>query len=65
MLELSQVAKISRLELAQFELYSARVKEFTVHGRQSHPRTDGFGAEYARTLNSTQWAMLGNFTGGA
>ena len=63
MLELSQVAKVSRLELAQFELYSARVREFEVWGRQSHPRTDGFGSEYARTLNSTQWQLLGNFTG--
>lgn len=63
MLELSQVARVSRLELAQFELYSARVKEFSVHGRQSHPRTDGFGTDYARTLNSTQWKLLGSFMG--
>ena len=65
LLELSQVAKVARLELAQFELYSARVKEFQALGRQSHPRTDGFGSEYARTLDSPQWRLLGNFTGGA
>ncbi|PRW56078.1 membrane -like [Chlorella sorokiniana] len=60
-IELSQVARLSRLELAQFELYSARVKEFSAHGRQSHPRTDGFGTDYAKTLNSSQWKLLGNF----
>ena len=38
--ELSQVAKISRIELAQHELYSSRIKDFEVRGRQSHPRTD-------------------------
>jgi hypothetical protein len=65
LVELSQVAKVARLELAQFELYSARVKEFQALGRQSHPRTDGFGSEYARTLDSPQWRLLGNFTGGA
>lgn len=64
MLELSQVARVSRLELSQFELYSARVREFEAWGRQSHPRTDGHGSEYARTLNSSQWQLLGNFTGG-
>lgn len=62
MLELSQVAKVSRLELSQFELYSARVREFELLGRQSHPRTEGFGSEYGRTLNSTQWKLLGSFT---
>ena len=64
LLELSQVAKVARLELAQFELYSARVREWQALGRQSHPRTDGFGSEYARTLDSSQWRLLGNFTGG-
>lgn len=65
MLELSQVAKVSRVELQQYELYSARVREFEAWGRQSHPRSDGYGSEYARTLNSSQWQLLGNFTGGA
>jgi hypothetical protein len=59
------VAKVSRLELAQHELYSARVREFEAWGRQSHPRTDGFGSEYAKTLNSSAWRLLGNFTGEA
>ncbi|KAI3436711.1 hypothetical protein D9Q98_006126 [Chlorella vulgaris] len=62
MLELSQVAKVSRVELQQYELYSARVREFEAWGRQSHPRSDGYGSEYARTLNSSQWQLLGNFT---
>ena len=50
--------------MVQFELYSARVREFEVLGRQSHPRTDGFGSGYARGLNSSQWRLMGNFTGG-
>lgn len=49
---------------AQNELYSARVREFELLGRQSHPRTDGVGTDYGRSLNSSQWRLLGNFTGG-
>lgn len=44
----------------QFELYSSRVKEFEVRGRQSHPRTDG--VEYSRGLDSPAWKLLGNYT---
>ena len=62
MVELGQVAKISRVALAQYELYSARVRDFEAWGRQSHPRTDGVGADYSRSLNSSQWKLLGNFT---
>lgn len=39
-IELSQMVKIDTLELSQFELYSSRVKEFEVRGRQNHPRHD-------------------------
>lgn len=46
----------------QYELYSSRVYDFELRGRQSHPRTDGLGSDYARGLNSTQWRQLGNFT---
>ncbi|GAB4820809.1 hypothetical protein N2152v2_007855 [Parachlorella kessleri] len=59
-IELSQVAKITRVELAQFELYSSRVKAFEVRGRQSHPRVDG--VELSKGLNSTTWRLLGAFT---
>ena len=52
-----------RMQL-QFELYSARVRQFEVLGRQSHPRTDGVGSEFSRALNRSQWKHLGNFTGG-
>ena len=45
----------------QYELYSSRVKEFEVRGRQTHPRLEG--SDYARTLNSSGWQLLGNFTG--
>ena len=58
--ELSQVAKISRIELAQHELYSSRIKDFEVRGRQSHPRTDN--VETSKGLNSTAWKLLGKFT---
>ena len=58
-LELSQVARVSRIELSQNELYSSRVKEFEVSGRQSHPRTDN--VETAKGLNSTSWRLVGRF----
>ena len=45
---------------AQFELYSSRVAEFEVYGRQNHPRADG--PDYARGLNSTAWQLLGRYT---
>lgn len=48
------------LRAPQFELYSSRVKEFEVRGRQSHPRTDG--VEYSRGLDSPAWKLLGNYT---
>ena len=44
----------------QFELYSSRVAEFEVYGRQNHPRSDG--PDYARGLNSSAWQLLGRFT---
>lgn len=46
--------------IAQFELYSSRVAEFEVYGRQNHPRSDG--PDYARGLNSSAWQLLGRFT---
>lgn len=45
--------------LMQNELYSSRMKGFEVRGRNSHPRTEG--NEYGRTLNSSQWQLLGKF----
>lgn len=59
-LELSQVAKISRVEIIQHELYSSRIRDFEIRGRQSHPRTDN--VETSKGLNSTSWKLLGKFT---
>jgi Sad1 / UNC-like C-terminal len=59
-LELSQVAKVSRIEIIQHELYSSRIKDFEIRGRQSHPRTDN--VETSKGLNSTAWKLLGKFT---
>lgn len=59
-IELSQVAKVSRMELVQHELYSSRIKQFEVRGRQSHPRTDN--VETSKGLDSTSWKSLGTFT---
>lgn len=58
--ELSQVAKASRVELAQYELYSSRVKDFEIRGRQSHPRTDN--VETSKWLNSSAWKLVGKWT---
>lgn len=46
----------------QYELYSSRVRDFEVYGRQSHPRTDG--SDYSRHLNSSSWQLIGKFTAG-
>ena len=54
-----QVAKVDTIELSQDELYSSRVKDFELRGRQTHPRSEG--TDYARGLNSTQWKLLGHF----
>lgn len=58
-IELAQVAKVTRVELSQFELYSSKAKEFVVYGRQSQPRAGG--TDVAQLLNSTQWRLLGSF----
>jgi hypothetical protein len=43
----------------QYELYSSRVREFEVYGRQNHPRADG--SDYAKSLNASAWQLLGRF----
>ena len=55
-----QVAKVDAFQLSQYELYSSRVKEFEVRGRQSHPRAQG--GDYSKTLNTTGWQLLGKYT---
>ena len=53
-IELSQVAKVSMVELSQYELYSSRVNEFAVYGMHSHPRT-------LSGANTNGWHFLGKF----
>lgn len=57
--------------MSQHELYSSRIKDFEVRGRQKHPRHDAAsggaepgskGVDYVRSLNSTAWKLVGNFT---
>ena len=55
-----QVAKVVAFQLSQYELYSSRVKDFEVRGRQAHPRAQG--GDYAKTLNTTGWPLLGKYT---
>ena len=57
---LLQVAKVVAFQLSQYELYSSRVKDFEVRGRQAHPRAQG--GDYAKTLNTTGWPLLGKYT---
>lgn len=47
-------------QLSQYELYSSRVKDFEVRGRQAHPRAQG--GDYAKTFNTTGWPLLGKYT---
>ncbi len=46
--------------LLQDELYSSRIRDFEVFGRQSHPRTEG--TDYGAHLNANAWQLLGRFT---
>lgn len=55
-----QVAKVDAFQLSQYELYSSRVKEFEVRGRQTHPR--GQGSDYSKALNTSGWQLLGRYT---
>lgn len=57
---LLQVAKVAAFQLSQYEMYSSRVKDFEVRGRQAHPRAQG--GDYAKTLNTTGWPLLGQYT---
>lgn len=60
MLELSQVAKIKVLELTMRELYSSRIKSFSVFGRLNAGSKDV--GEFPEALHTPQWQSLGNFT---
>lgn len=59
-IELSQVAKVDSFQLSQYELYSSRVKDFEVRGRQAHPRAQG--GDYSKSLNTSGWQMMGKYT---
>ena len=58
-LELSQVSKVSSLEIGQYELYSSRVRTFSVYGMQSHPRT--LAMESSSSVDSNGWYFMGKF----
>ena len=55
-----QVAKVDSFQLSQYELYSSRVRDFELRGRQGHPRAQG--GEYSKTLNTTGWQLMGKYT---
>ena len=55
-----QVAKVDSFQLSQYELYSSRVKDFEVRGRQAHPRAQG--GEYSKSLNTSGWQLMGKYT---
>lgn len=61
-IELSQVARVSSLEIAQNELYSSRLKEFSVYGMQSHPRTLAT-LDSSTNVDSNGWSFMGKFEG--
>lgn len=58
--ELSQLGRVDEIELTMKELYSSRVKDFIVKGRQSHPKKDG--GEYVSHFDDSIWILLGNYT---
>ncbi|GAX74663.1 hypothetical protein CEUSTIGMA_g2111.t1 [Chlamydomonas eustigma] len=60
-LELSQLGRVDIIELTNREMYSSRVKDFVVKGRQVHPKRDGH-TDYTLGFNTSAWLFLGNFT---
>ena len=65
----SRLPSCLRPQVSQHELYSARIRDFEVRGRQKHPRHDSAAAgepgksiDYGRSLNNTAWKLVGNFT---
>eukprot|EP01025_Chloroclados_australasicus_P007349 TRINITY_DN1235_c0_g1_i4.p1 TRINITY_DN1235_c0_g1~~TRINITY_DN1235_c0_g1_i4.p1 ORF type:complete len:721 (-),score=80.43 TRINITY_DN1235_c0_g1_i4:1425-3587(-) len=61
-LELSQRAIVRRIGIAVTELYSSRVRDFQVYGRERHPRYDNKQGDYSKSINSSSWTLIGNFT---
>lgn len=57
-----QLGRADEVELVNKEMYTSRVKDFTVKGRQVHPRKDGPLSELPRWFDSDNWQLLGNFT---
>jgi hypothetical protein len=53
---------VDEIELSNKEMYSSRVRDFSVKGRQSHPKRDGQGGDYTLGLNSSAWQLIGTFT---
>ena len=59
----TQLGRVDVIELSNKEMYSSRVRDFSVKGRQSHPKRDGQGgAEYTLGFNSSSWHLIGTFT---
>ncbi|KAG1660846.1 hypothetical protein FOA52_008957 [Chlamydomonas sp. UWO 241] len=65
-IELSQLGRVDAIELTMKEMYSSRVKHFTVHGRQSRPQPTRTHAtdppDYTTGFASDSWQLLGDFT---
>ena len=52
--ELSERIRVDAIEIAMLELYSSRVRDFSVYGRNSSPK----GEDNTRT--HPDWALLAN-----
>jgi hypothetical protein len=57
---LLQLGTIETMKLTMKELYSSRVENFRLLGRQSHPRRDG--PDLTASIESDNWRLLGQFT---
>lgn len=54
-----QLGTVESVTLTMRELYSSRVRNFRVKGRQTHPRRDG--PDLAASIHSDAWELLGEF----
>lgn len=55
-----QLGRVDAVELNMKEMYSSRVKGFTVKGRQSMSKKEG--PDHSRGLESDAWTLLASFT---
>jgi len=53
---------VDELEIVNKEMYSSRLRDFSVKGRQLNPRKDSAAPDFPHWFESDHWQPLGEFT---